>query len=88
MYHHFYFDSARTSVTGLKLQLYSSVQGINLLKGKWSDIPDVISPKGFSVERQRYLYDSIRLLCLENDKDITSPLPSVGRPSSRHSTSV
>ena len=91
-FHHFYFDSARPGVIGMKLQSDSSTQWINLLKNEWSphcaDVPDVVSPKGLSAERQWYLYHSIRPFCPENDKDITCPLPSVARINSRNSTPV
>ncbi len=91
-YHHFHFDSEQPGVIGVQLQSDNPTKWIKLLKEEWSphrdDVPDTISPKGLSVERQWYLHDSIRPFCPENDKDITCPLPSVERPGSRRTTPV
>ena len=49
-------------------------------------LPPLVPPKGFSNERQWYLYDKIRRYCRDECKDLTCPLPDTPRLSSRQST--
>ncbi len=51
-----------------------------------SELPDVVTPAGLSAQRQWYLYDKIREFCPESNRDVTCPLPSVPKPTSRHGT--
>ena len=43
-------------------------------------LPDVISPAGFSVEREAYLYNDIREFCKEGTEGLVAPLPKSKRP--------
>ncbi len=51
-----------------------------------SELPDVITPVGLSAQRQWYLYEKIREFCPAADRDVTCPLPSVPKPTSRQGT--
>ena len=50
------------------------------------ELPPVITPRGLPSQRQWYLYDKIREFCPAADQDITCPLPSTPRPTSRQGT--
>lgn len=89
--HHFRCESSEPGVVYVKERSDSPVETrIVLLKDGWSPpphvLPDVITPKGLSAERQWYLFDSIREFCPEFDQDVTCPQPSVPKPSSRAGT--
>ena len=95
-YYHFRFESSEPGVVYVKERINSpNEEKISLLKEspskeKWSPevnvLPEIIEPKGLSVERQWYLYEHIREFCPDEDKDVTCPKPSVPKPNSRAGT--
>ena len=52
---------------------------INLLRQPWNptgrDLPNLIIPKGLSLERRVYLHDKIREFCPEHVQDLVCPNP-------------
>ena len=91
-FQHFCFDVSNLGVVIVKEYNDSAETEFRLLKDDWipnPDVyPDVVTPKGLSLERQWYLYDSIRQFCPEEDKDITCPLPTRPKPVSRSGTPI
>ena len=81
--HHFRFDSSEPGVVYVMTQSDSIEVKKELLKNPWSpdasELLSTISPKGLSVDRQWYLYDSIREFCPAEDRDLTCPEPAVPR---------
>ena len=65
---------------------------LNLLKHPWTPdpqtLPEIVTPKGLSSEREWYLFDKIRPFCPVESQDITCPLPTNPRPTSRRGTPV
>ena len=57
---------------------------IALMREPWSpdedELPNLISPSGFSDARQWYLYEQIRPFCPDKDKDTVCPLPLCPKP--------
>ncbi len=45
-----------------------------------TDLPPIVPPSRLSLERQWYLYNSIRQYCTPETRDVTCPLPSVSAP--------
>ena len=89
--HHFRFPSSEPGVVYTKERADDNTEvRHNLLKdGATCDdteLPDVIEPAGLSAQRQWYLYDKIREFCPVSDRDLTCPLPSVPKPTSRQGT--
>ena len=90
-YHHFRFLSSEPGVMYAKFHSDSKEEvKFQFLKDSWSpgssDFPSQIFPKGLSVERQWYLFDSIREFCPPEDRDVTCPEPTVPKPRSRAGT--
>ena len=92
-YHHFTITSDIPGV--LQLKMFADSQAINftLLRGNWApspdDLPATIPPPGLSLERQQYLYHSIRPYCSEETQDIVCPVPvetATSTPSSPESS--
>ena len=48
-----------------------------------NEYPPQIYPKWDSIERQWYLFESIRPFCPQNDQDVTCPQPTAPKPNSR-----
>lgn len=87
---HFHFNSAKPGVITVKEHSDTPEHEIKILKDTepWSpnDLPSVILPKGLSAERQWYLFDQIQPFCPDAAKDVTCPMPTVPKPSSRANT--
>ena len=83
--HHFRCVSSEPGVVYVAEHADTAELRIDLTKSAttWSPdpnvLPPIVPPKGLSSERQWYLYDQIRELCPDSDKDITCPLPGVPR---------
>ena len=78
-YHHFEISSDMPGVLKLKLFADSTQASLTLLCDNWApsadDLPSAIPPPGLSVERQQYLYHSIRPYCTADTQDVVCPLP-------------
>ncbi|XP_064383600.1 uncharacterized protein LOC135332176 [Halichondria panicea] len=89
-FHHFYFDSAKPGEVVVKVRSDSAETKYELLKQPWTPdpqtLPDKVPPRGLSSERQWYLYEKIRPFCPFESQDVTCPLPTAPRPTSRHGT--
>ena len=93
-YHHFRFPSSEPGVVYTKFHSDDMEEEKHFLLKKTShpwcpnptEYPSLVLPKGLSVERQWYLFDSIRQFCAEEDRDVTCPEPSIPRPRSRAGT--
>ncbi len=90
-FHHFSFQASNPGIVTLKEYSNSSeITHLKFLKQDWvpshSVYPNVVIPKGLTLERQWYLYENIRQFCPEEDKDISCPLPSHPKPVSRSGT--
>jgi hypothetical protein len=89
-YHHFRFTSSEPGVVYARKRCDTPEEEIQLLNGCWSpgydEEPEVVHPRGLSASRQWYLYEKIREFCPESDRDVTCPLPTVPKPSSRAGT--
>ena len=89
--HHFRFSFSHVGVVYTKERTDDTIEvQHNLLKegasfDDPSELPSVIAPAGLSAQRQWYLYEKIREFCPVADRDLTCPLPSVPKPSSRQS---
>ena len=68
----------------------SEVVEFEMLKDDWfpssTELPEVITPRGLSADRQWYLYDEIREFCPGYCQDVVCPLPEVERTRSWQST--
>ena len=81
-YHHFSFNSDKPGTVIVKLHPDTESKELQPLKNNWSAFesgPDVIPPKGLSLDRQWYLFDQIRQFCPDSTKDLVCPRPSVPR---------
>ncbi len=89
-FHHFHFDSAKAGEVLVKERSNSAEICHELLKEPWTPdpqtFPEVVLPKRLSIERQWYLYEKIAPFCPHDSVDVTCPLPSVPRPTSRRGT--
>ena len=85
--HHFVFDIQNPGNVVIKEHSDTSEVGVSLLKSDWtpnpSKLPAVVQPKGLTPERSWYLYEKIREFCPTDEMDITCPLPTTPKPSSR-----
>ena len=75
-YHHFSFNSDTPGTVIVKLHPDTESKELQLLKNNWSAFesgPDVIPPKGLSLNRQWYLFDQIRQFCPDGTKDLVCP---------------
>ena len=64
----------------MKLHPDTESKELQLLKNNWSTFesgPNVIPPKGLSLDYQWYLFDWIRQFCPDGTKDLVCPRPSV-----------
>ena len=92
-FHHFRMVASSPGVVFVKHWSDSSEEEMKLTKetcGQFepTELPTTINPPGLSLDRQWYLYESIRPFCTGEDKDIVCPLPSAPKPSSRGGTPV
>ena len=87
---HFSFDSKCPGSVSMKEQCDTSEVEFSLLKSSWTPDPDqlpqVVQPKGLSLDRSWYLHDNIRQFCPPDEMDITCPLPTAPKPTSRAGT--
>ena len=79
-YHHFRFSCLAPRVVFVKQHADMEECEIHLLNDpSWSpthcNLPPVIQPPGLSLDRQWYLYDSIRQFCPESVRDNVCPKP-------------
>ena len=80
-YHHFVFTSDAKSIVKCSVDCDNEPMSINILrKGKDSNdwkfqLPTIITPTGFNLERQQYLYDEIREFCKEGTEDLVALPP-------------
>ena len=61
--------------------MHSSTEQVNIMKTDMSidlqEMPQVIPPPGIPPERQKYLYEQIRMFCELEYADITCPQPEL-----------
>ena len=91
-YHHFRFCSSQPNVVFVKEHADTPEIALTVTKNNWipdsTQLPDVVHPKGLSIERQWYLYESIRPFCQEDSKDIACPHPLVPNPKRRRTPAI
>ena len=79
-FHHFKFDSEQPGIVECYTSLESEPTVLNLLKKKipenLHEMPEIISPAGFSEERSNYLFNDIREYCKPGTEDLVAPCPS------------
>ena len=89
-YHHFHFNANQPGEVIIKERFDTAETTVRLLKHDWvpnsEELPEVITPKGLSLDRKWYLYQNIRQFCPDEDKDYTCPRPSREKPTSRSGT--
>ena len=78
-YHHFKVSHDNLGVVELHAFAHSSVETVDIQKTGISinlqEMPEVIPPPGIPIERQKYLYEQIRVFCEPEYADITCPQP-------------
>ena len=83
-FHHFRMSTSKPGVVFCKEHSDLPEEEFDILKHDWSpekdDLPDIITPRGLSADRQWYLYEQIRPYCPDEDKDTTCPKPRVPKP--------
>ena len=84
-YHHFFLCKENPGVVHVKKLNDQPSQPFRILTSEVfptaTEMPLPVEPKGFSLEREWYLYDQIREFCEEGKQDLLCPLPS--RPRQR-----
>ena len=85
-YHHFRFSSETPGVVFVKEHEYTAEHEIVLLNdASWkpteTQLPPIIDPPGLSLDRQWYLYNSIRQFCPEQVRDDVCPRPTLPKGS-------
>ena len=82
-YHHFHFSAEEPGIVKCSVGIDGKPISINVLKKDHPPfhhrLPEVISPKGFTAEREAYLYNEIREFCKEGSEDLVAPAPTVKR---------
>ena len=82
-YHHFRFSAAEPGIVNVSIGLDEEPIQITLLKKDAppfdGHLPGIISPKGFTPEREEYLYNEIREFCKEGVEDLVAPIPTAKR---------
>ena len=76
--YHFHFTSKHPGKVFVKNNINDDERCINLLRDpSWrpSQLPQLLTPPGLSLERQHYLYDKIREFCPEECRDLVCPKP-------------
>lgn len=77
--HHLRFPSTHRGQVLVRERSDSLEHAVTLLKDEWSplpsDLPQLISPSGLSLNRQWYLHNKIREYCPDEWKDLTCPEP-------------
>ena len=88
-YQHFEFHCESPGDVLLQKNADTPPQKLRILKACWDaqGRPDIVPPKGLSLERQLYLYHQIRPFCDEATKDVVCPEPSSPPQSSGMSVS-
>ena len=79
-YYHFSFNRDPPRTVIMKPHPDTESKELLLLKNNWITFesgPDVIPPKGLSLDHQWYLFDQIRQFCPDGTKDLVCPRPSV-----------
>ena len=78
-YHHFKVSHDNLGVVELHEFAHSSMEKVDIQKLGISigsqEMPEVIPPPGIPIERQKYLYEQIRMFCEPEYADITCPQP-------------
>ena len=77
-YHHFKVSLDNLGVVVCNEFTHSSTETVDLKKIGVSivqEIPEVIPPPGIPIDRQKYLYEQIRMLCEPEYADTTCPQP-------------
>ena len=78
-YHHFEVSRDHLGVVELHEFTHSSMEKVDIKKPGVSisvqEMPEVIPPPGIPMERQKYLYEQIRMFCEPEYEDITCPQP-------------
>ena len=78
-YHHFKVSCHNLGVVELKEFTHSSMEIVDIKKPGISidlqEMPEVILPPGIPIDRQKYLYEQIRMFCEPEYAGITCPQP-------------
>ena len=88
-YQHFEFTCESPGDLLLRKNADTPPQTLRILKACWDaqGRPDIVPPKGLSLERQLFLYHQIRPFCPDDTKDIVCPEPSLPPRTSGRSVS-
>ena len=87
-YHHFVFSQDAPGFVNCSVKLKDAPTKIKIQKKNARSIvqgqlPEVVSPTGFSPERELYLYNDIREFCKEGTEDLVAPEPKSNSKSKR-----
>ena len=79
-YHHFQFDSSTPGIVHVKEHCDATDTQIKIVKDDVTidviEMPEIITPPGMSLDRQKYLYEKIRPYCANAiAAELTCPRP-------------
>ena len=76
--HHFRFDANSPGIVFTKERVSSNEKQQTILKEtiRQDTFPKQIIPPGFTQDRQRYLFEQIRVFCSDETKDLVCPKPN------------
>ena len=78
-YHHFKISRNNLGVVELHEFAHSPMEVVDIRKTDTfiglQEMPEVIPPPGIPIDRQKYLYEQIRIFCEPEYADITCPQP-------------
>ena len=91
-YHHFRFSSSHPNQVFLKEHVDTEEIALVINKNNWrpdpTQLPDVLQPRGLSIERQWYLFETIRPFCEVESRNIACPEPEVPNPKRRRTPEI
>ena len=91
-YHHFTFRSSNPGKVFVKETVTSEENVFTSIVVDYAPstdalpLPPIVQPAGLNNDRQWYLYNSIRLFCSTDTRDLVCPLPTSNPPSHPHET--
>ena len=79
-YQHFSFNKSEPGIVSCLRNLGDEPRKFNILKRAvdeiWNEqLPPIIEPVGFTLERQQYLFREIRPFCHSESRDLVAPHP-------------
>ena len=84
-YQHYVFLKDKPGIVNCSIRLQDKPVKCTILKKNappmvLGQLPDIVSPNGFSAERELYLFNEIRPFCEEGTEDLVAPTPKSKRP--------